>query len=190
MSIQVLEHFALSDAHARQYSLIAQSLLSTAVDHLERREMQDRLRRTESSSQLFGLVPHAGSPRAGGGVSSPAARQLYYAASRAGSTGNNSPAAAATPGAPRRGRLSERHVRLDASGGGGGGLLAHVSSPLREAADSPTLFGLGGDDSLGAHDESFWNSMYQGTDGDAGAGFNLFPLLDAGGGIDLTNYLQ
>ncbi|EFQ36686.1 fungal specific transcription factor domain-containing protein [Colletotrichum graminicola M1.001] len=56
-SIMVLEHFAKSDAHASQYSLIAKSLLNAALDYLEKKELQERTQRTESSSQLFGLVP-------------------------------------------------------------------------------------------------------------------------------------
>ncbi|KAL0933591.1 fungal specific transcription factor domain-containing protein [Colletotrichum truncatum] len=56
-SIMVLEHFAKRDAHASQYSLIAKSLLNAALDYLEKKELQERLQRTESSSQLFGLVP-------------------------------------------------------------------------------------------------------------------------------------
>ena len=60
-SIAALEYFAEADAHAVQYSLIAKSLLNTALAYLEKREMQDRLRRTESSSQLFGLIPRGDS---------------------------------------------------------------------------------------------------------------------------------
>ncbi|KAM7218848.1 hypothetical protein V8F06_005728 [Rhypophila decipiens] len=56
-SIAALEYFAESDAHAVQYSLIAKSLLATALEYLERRETLERLRRTESSSQIFGLLP-------------------------------------------------------------------------------------------------------------------------------------
>ncbi|KAK1976843.1 fungal-specific transcription factor domain-containing protein [Colletotrichum cereale] len=57
-SIMVLEHFAKSDAHASQYSLIAKSLLKAALEYLEKKELQERIQRTETSSQLFGLVPH------------------------------------------------------------------------------------------------------------------------------------
>lgn len=53
----VLEHFAKSDAHAAQYSMIAKTLLNAALDYLEKKELQERIQRTESSSQLFGLVP-------------------------------------------------------------------------------------------------------------------------------------
>lgn len=56
-SIQALEHFSKHDSNAGQYALIARSLLSSALDYLEKREMSERQQRTESSSQLFGLVP-------------------------------------------------------------------------------------------------------------------------------------
>ncbi|KAK0716642.1 hypothetical protein B0T21DRAFT_65017 [Apiosordaria backusii] len=56
-AIAALEYFAQTDTHAVQYSLIAKSLLSTALDYLEKKEIQERARRTESSSQLFGLIP-------------------------------------------------------------------------------------------------------------------------------------
>jgi len=58
-SIAALEYFAQADTHAVQYSLIAKSLLSTALQYLEKREIQERQQRTESSSQLFGLLPRA-----------------------------------------------------------------------------------------------------------------------------------
>lgn len=45
------------DPHARQYSLIADSLLKTATKHAEKRAQQERLLRTQMSSQLFGLLP-------------------------------------------------------------------------------------------------------------------------------------
>ncbi|KAI2465447.1 hypothetical protein F4781DRAFT_438759 [Annulohypoxylon bovei var. microspora] len=57
MSIAALEHFSKNDAHAMQYTLIAKSLLSSALEYLQRRDVDERLRITESSSQLFGLIP-------------------------------------------------------------------------------------------------------------------------------------
>ncbi|KAI0384403.1 hypothetical protein F5Y04DRAFT_293308 [Hypomontagnella monticulosa] len=57
MSITALEHFAQDDTHAKQYSLIAKSLLSSALEYLQRRDVAERLRITENSSQLFGLMP-------------------------------------------------------------------------------------------------------------------------------------
>ncbi|KAK0665291.1 hypothetical protein QBC41DRAFT_233127 [Cercophora samala] len=56
-AITALEYFAQTDTHAVQYSLIAKSLLNTALEYLEKKEIQERARRTESSSQLFGLIP-------------------------------------------------------------------------------------------------------------------------------------
>ncbi|KAH6623756.1 hypothetical protein F5144DRAFT_497414 [Chaetomium tenue] len=64
-SIAALEYFAQADAHALQYSLIAKSLLATALLYLERREVRERRLRTESSAQLFGLLPRGA--RGGGG---------------------------------------------------------------------------------------------------------------------------
>ncbi|XXH03189.1 hypothetical protein Hte_009586 [Hypoxylon texense] len=63
MSIAVLEYFARNDAHAMQYSLIAKSLLSSALKYLQRRDVDERLRITKTSSQLFGLIPKDRPPR-------------------------------------------------------------------------------------------------------------------------------
>ncbi|ESU10705.1 hypothetical protein FGSG_04830 [Fusarium graminearum PH-1] len=57
MAIHALDHCSNHDTHAGQYSLIAQSLLATSLEHLEKRELAERQRRTENSSQLFGLIP-------------------------------------------------------------------------------------------------------------------------------------
>ncbi|KAI1463729.1 IDO-domain-containing protein [Daldinia caldariorum] len=62
MSITGLEYFARGDAHALQYSLIAKSLLSSALKHLQKQDVDERLRITESSSKLFGLVPKERQP--------------------------------------------------------------------------------------------------------------------------------
>lgn len=53
----MLEYFAQTDAHAMQYSLIARSLLDAALAFLEKKDMAERLQRTQSSAQLFGLMP-------------------------------------------------------------------------------------------------------------------------------------
>ncbi|RYP55891.1 hypothetical protein DL769_010035 [Monosporascus sp. CRB-8-3] len=57
MAISALEFFAKEDTHAMQYSLIAKSLLTSALQYLETKETQERVRIAESSSQLFGLIP-------------------------------------------------------------------------------------------------------------------------------------
>lgn len=158
MSIRALDHFAKSDTHATQYSLIAQSLLTTALAHLEKRELQERHRRTESSSQLFGLIPHEGRP-----VSDLAPPDASVQA--------DTVAVASKTGEPMRGSPFQQRQALPPTSPGGGDV------------DSG-FFGWG--DSVMGPDLDFLN-MYQ-NDGDVGPAFNLFPLLDAGGGIDLAHY--
>lgn len=161
MCIAVLDHFSQADTHATQYSLIAQSLLNTALEHLEKRELQERLRRTESSSQLFGLMPHDSRPRNG---TSPAQSLTQTVASPMSSI--------------VRGRESLDGSFFQEP-------LQSTTSPHVGDIDS-AFFGLG--DTMMGQDANFWNS-YQGNEGDPGSTLNLFPLLDAGGGIDLAHYL-
>ena len=166
MSIQALDHFAKSDTHATQYSLIAQSLLTTALEHLEKRELQERLRRTESSSQLFGLIPHDARPR-NNDDASPARSAMSQMAT--------SPA---TSGFRRRDSLERSFLQQHHH------QTASTNSPRAGDIDS-AFFGLS--DSLGGHDGNFWTT-YQ-NEGDSGLALNLFPLMEAGGGIDLAHYL-
>ena len=56
-SIRSLEHFAKGDSHALHYSSIARSLLTTSTLYVEKKHRQERRRRIESSSQLFGFLP-------------------------------------------------------------------------------------------------------------------------------------
>lgn len=154
MSIQALDHFAKSDTHATQYSLIAQSLLTTALEHLERQELQERHRRTESSSQLFGLIPHD--------------TRTNSAAQR------DSTAQTSSPMAPRR------HASLD------GSLPPHQTFDMGSGDIDTSFLGLT-ESLLQTPDMNYWNGN-MGSDGDAGSALNLFPLLDAGGGIDLAHY--
>ncbi|KAI1087930.1 IDO-domain-containing protein [Rostrohypoxylon terebratum] len=57
MSIAALEYFAKNDTHAMQYALIAKSLLSSALEYLQNKDIDERVQIMESSSQLFGLIP-------------------------------------------------------------------------------------------------------------------------------------
>ncbi|KAF0642310.1 hypothetical protein FPSE5266_04048 [Fusarium pseudograminearum] len=79
MAIHALDHCSNHDTHAGQYSLIAQSLLATSLEHLEKRELAERQRRTENSSQLFGLIPSdaTDSPSAFRRETSQPGRHLY-----------------------------------------------------------------------------------------------------------------
>ncbi|KAL5120831.1 hypothetical protein ACEQ8H_001312 [Pleosporales sp. CAS-2024a] len=55
-SIRCLDYFGETDPHARQYSIIVQSLLKTTTTHAKEREAVQRLQRKQASSDLFGLL--------------------------------------------------------------------------------------------------------------------------------------
>lgn len=52
---EALDYFSKLDAQAAQYSMITKSLLATCLDHIQRRELDERLARVKASSDLFGL---------------------------------------------------------------------------------------------------------------------------------------
>lgn len=56
-SIHCLDYFAKVDPHARQYSMIARSLLKATTAHVKKRELHLRAEQKQASSQLFGLLP-------------------------------------------------------------------------------------------------------------------------------------
>jgi len=56
-AIGCLDYFGVADPHARQYSVIVQSLLKITTAHVKNREIQLRLQRKKASSELFGLLP-------------------------------------------------------------------------------------------------------------------------------------
>lgn len=55
-SIQCMDYFGKVDPTARQYSLIARSLLKTTTQHVKKRHAHLRMQRKQASSQLFGLL--------------------------------------------------------------------------------------------------------------------------------------
>ncbi|PNY26898.1 uncharacterized protein TCAP_03168 [Tolypocladium capitatum] len=191
MAIQALDHFSKTDGHATQYSLIAQSLLSTALEHLERRELQERRRRTENSSQLFGLMPppppsearpRGGSPgdeassvvRAGSPARAPPPPMGYGGRNYGGGGGG---------GARNRPHVADHRVFLQRQGPHG----VVVESPGRLGDVDAAFPGLA-EGLLQTPDMGYWSGGL-GNDGDASSALNLFPLLEAGGGIDLAHYL-
>lgn len=160
MSISALEHFARSDTHALQYALIAKSLLATALKYLEHKETQERLRRTENSSKLFGLVinpaeghrPHPG-PLAASDENRSGTTDLRTAAALESHASSGPP-------------FTETFADIDAT-------LMPFPDSLSQSLDLSILTGaFDGDDDL-----SF------GT-------LNLFPLLDGGGHIDLAHHFE
>lgn len=217
MSIQTLDHFAQTDGHAAQYSLIAQSLLTTALEDLEQREMQERMRRTESSSQLFGLVPHDSRVSLGGGggngsainanspretpshrtgmlqtqAEGPPATALGAAAAAVITSANTNDGGTprgghqgAIPVAWQARRTMDRDLERDSRFS----TMAAVPSPRVGDIESAFL-GLS-ESMLHTPDGDYWSNSFGVNEGDAGAGaaVNLFPLMDAGGGIDLAHY--
>ncbi|KAF4971701.1 hypothetical protein FZEAL_9765 [Fusarium zealandicum] len=163
MSIHALDHCSKHDTHARQYSLIAESLLTAALEYLEKRELVERQRRTENSSQLFGLIPSD----AAADSSSPMLPR---------DTSQPIP----SPSSNNRPRESLDRSFLQHNG------LQAVGSPPFGDLDSAFL-GLN-ESLLQTPDASYWGGP-MGADGDSGSALNLFALLDAGGGIDLTHHL-
>ena len=184
-SITALEFFAETDAHAVQYSLIAKSLLATALEYLDKKEAQERLKRTEASSHLFGLIPlesrddgdrsrprrsvSLGTGLSGGG---PSHQQAFGDGSAATGLngGSNSSGSRAAP-------------RLHFSGPSPRFMLQDYEGMLLGLSDSiprtPPEFSIMGG-ALGReseHDQVL-------------SALNLFPLLETGGGIDLANYFE
>lgn len=162
-AIAALEYFAQADAHAVQYALIAKSLLATALEYLEKREMRERQQRTESSAQLFGLVPRA-------------SRQVRN--DDDGGLFGNSPRA--SPGA------ASTHKGFDRSEKPRAGY--HDGQMPRLGFEFDSTF-LGLTDTLPTTPD--FSLMGGSLDADAEQTFgalNLFPLLETDGHIDLANY--
>ncbi|KAK4192372.1 hypothetical protein QBC35DRAFT_447685 [Podospora australis] len=161
-SIAALEYFAETDTHARQYSLIAKSLLSTASEYLEKKEMQERLRRTESSSQLFGLIPPT--PRGSG------THILHRSDSHASQTlnsGQESPVKGTT-------KLDRTRVPLPEAPTFDFDFEATFLGLTESMQNTPEFSIMGG--SFDPEPDQTFGSL------------NLFPLLEGDGHIDLANY--
>ncbi|KAJ9133306.1 positive regulator of put (proline utilization) [Pleurostoma richardsiae] len=165
MSISALEHLAVADAHAVQYSLIAKSLLETALEHLEKREARERQERTESSAQLFGLIPQDAHDADLISILTPGS--------------NHKHASLESMVSGEKGKESQEHAfESDGFGfaspmfGESGPEFLMLSNSLRPPSDL-SILGSG----LGSEADS---SL---------AALNLFPLLESGGHIDLAHYL-
>lgn len=171
MSVTALDHFAKIDAHAAQYSMISKSLLTTAVEYLEKKEVQERLQRTESSAQLFGLIPNEA--RDGDSISarrSPEALRKVSSPVRMGHQRDLNPEP--TP---------QNHPTPHFG-------MGSVASPSLFSDLDPAFLTMS--NSLPrTPDLSLLSGAFEGDD--SFGGLNLFPLLDTGGGghIDLAHYL-
>ncbi|KAK8070040.1 hypothetical protein PG994_006656 [Apiospora phragmitis] len=175
-SIAALEHFAQSDAHAMQYSLIAKSLLATALGALEKRELAERLQRAESSSQLFGLMPPV--ERGSGRSDSAAFRlssEMRLDGGGGGGGGHSSASAAfANNGAGILGGHHHHHPHHNPhQNHHAAAAAAAASSPGRFVDLDPAFLSLSGGSLPETLDLSFLNSTFSGDEG-SGA-LNLFP---------------
>lgn len=161
LSITALEYFAQADTHAMQYSLIAKSLLATAIDHLDKKEAEERLKSTESSSQLFGLLPRDNQPSTGATPLPPLRQQ----------TRGPTAAFLATEAGPSRARSNNWL-------GSSPGFSFDVDSAfmgLSDGLDRTPGFSVTGLSLDSDPDQAF-------------GALNLFPLLETEGHIDLAHY--
>ncbi|KAK4241215.1 hypothetical protein C8A03DRAFT_12548 [Achaetomium macrosporum] len=156
--IAALEYFAQADAHAVQYSLIAKSLLATALEYLEKKEIQERQRRTESSSQLFGLIPRTARPISDGN------RDPAHSGSRQ----SESPDVSARPEKARLGHADSQTPRF---GFDFESTFLGLSETVTRTPDFLFM-----DGPLDADAEQTFGAL------------NLFPLLETDGHIDLASY--
>lgn len=176
MSMAALDHFAKIDAHAAQYAMISKSLLSTAVEYLEKKEVQERLQRTESSAQLFGLIPH-GAREADSLMSTRKSPEL-------GRKSVTSPLRTSIKG----GDTVESDAFSDTNNHPTHGSFG-MGSPF--FSDLDPAFLTMSNTLPRTPDLSLMNSVFDGNESSFG-GLNLFPLLDTGEGgghIDLAHYL-
>ncbi|KAK4100437.1 hypothetical protein N658DRAFT_473368 [Parathielavia hyrcaniae] len=167
-SIAALEYFAQADAHAVQYSLIAKSLLSTALQYLEKREVQERQRRTESSSLLFGLIPRSSH----GTADDDRVRSLSgsHQNTKASEVGSKADKARLGDGE----ELPQYGLDFESAFFGLPGTTSTSTSTL---PNTPDFSFMGGGGPLDAADvEQTFGAL------------NLFPLLETDGHIDLANY--
>ncbi|KAL2151455.1 hypothetical protein VTH82DRAFT_6553 [Thermothelomyces myriococcoides] len=161
-SIAALEYFAQADTHAVQYSLIAKSLLSAALQYLEKREIEERQQKTETSSQLFGLIPRT--PRV--------ANNGDRGSSSGSQQGGDSPRkyAYGSEKESSNSHLDNREPRLNFD-------FESTLLGLGDMSSTPDFSVAEVDvDSLNADPERTFGAL------------NLFPLLETDGHIDLANY--
>ncbi|KAK4151044.1 hypothetical protein C8A00DRAFT_36314 [Chaetomidium leptoderma] len=158
-SIVALEYFAQADAHAVQYSLIAKSLLATALQYLEKREIQERQQRTESSSQLFGLIPRT------------PCEANNHDRTLSGSWHSENPQKGAhRPDKARSGHVDDQEPRFSFD------FESTFLGLTDNFSGTPDFSLMGGPLDAGADAEQTFGAL------------NLFPLLETDGHIDLANY--
>lgn len=177
-----VDHFAKIDAHAAQYSMISKSLLTAAVAYLEKREAQERLQRTESSAQLFGLIPQTARDTDRDRDCINVRMRSPELARKAVLSPGSRPGVKAGSEAAYQGETFSGDPPTHGSGGA-------VSSPF--FGDLDPAFLTMSNSLPRTPDLSLMSEVFDGDESSFG-GLNLFPLLETGGGgghIDLAHYL-
>lgn len=182
MAMSALDHFAKIDAHAAQYAMISKSLLTTAVEYLEKKEVQERLQRTESSAQLFGLIPH-------GAREAERDRDSINVRTRSPDLSRRAMASPTSRTGIKAGSDTTYHGEPVAENHPTHGSIAGMGSPFFSNLD-PAFLTMSS--SLPrTPDMCLMSGVFDGDESSFG-GLNLFPLLETGGGgghIDLAHYL-
>lgn len=183
MAMAALDHFAKIDAHAAQYAMISKSLLTTAVEYLEKKEVHERLQRTESSAQLFGLIPHSAreGDRDRDSITGRLSRSPELARKAMASPTQRNAARGPDAGYQGESYSESNHHPTHGSMG--------VASPF--FGDLDPAFLTMSNSLPRTPNLSLMHGIFDGDESSFG-GLNLFPLLDTGGGgghIDLAHYL-
>lgn len=144
-----------------QYSLIAKSLLATAIEHLDKKEAEERLQSTESSSQLFGLLPRDTNPGSGATGLPPRLQQTKGPTT--------------TPILVETGPSRARSTNWLAASPGLGFDMDSAFAGLSDGLDRTPGFSVTGLALDSDPDQAF-------------GALNLFPLLETEGHIDLAHY--
>ncbi|KAI0185501.1 fungal-specific transcription factor domain-containing protein [Xylaria flabelliformis] len=171
LSEAALEHFAQHDAHAAQYARIAASLRVCAISYLERRDVEERLRIAEDSTQLFGLLPRQSQSQLQSNSHSPSSED----GERRNAMGTGSLADRTSFEQMRR--QTDRGLWEDHAGpfGDFDPAIFSFGSETTPQTEFPPLQGDAG------HDNNAADQVF--------GAMNLFPLLDGNGHIDLAHLL-
>lgn len=172
----MLEYFAQTDAHAMQYSLIARSLLDAALAFLEKKDMAERLQRTQSSAQLFGLMPSEKNKATPGGAGDGQSPGLQHRGSAdsglpmfGGGVGVSTPSSAHMSGGTSRGAVRGLFSSMTSPFGGvSAGLGLNNGSSSSGGGGGPMGGGGGGGSSSNDNDLGDTSSLLGGIDAEAG----------------------
>ncbi|KAI1351045.1 fungal-specific transcription factor domain-containing protein [Xylaria sp. FL0043] len=181
-SISALEYFATQDAHASQYAQIAKALHRCAQSYLARQDAEDRRRITESSTQLFGLVPKTHAPGHSHSHSQTHNHNHGHDHSHSQSHNHNRPSTSRFQNPETRASHGTAHngeTGLDTS--------PWTSEPFDEFDPSIFSFGEPHNPLTDIRLPHGQGDVHEGSADQVFGAMNLFPLLDGNGHIDLAH---